>query len=374
MDFIPVKDIERHPGYDVKLPLPSFWNLIYFKNGEKKFRPEGIRMEKDLSLRRSKKLKIGIIVGTILCITLFHYLLQVNPLNHQIYGKFYYAPILLAALWFGFRGGLIASIAVDLLLIPHFFLDWGSSIGGLWGVMLEVPMLNLTGWVMGLLKDKEDVALAKVKRTYSFATHEMKNIGISIGGFVKLMKKKGNLPEDTTRFLSIIEKEAQRMERVTKGILHFSRDTILKKESTNMGEFLREVVSISQELARQKGVEFQGETQEDLPSLWLDSDGMKEVLINLVQNAIHATPPGGSIILRAFRNGGNVKIQIVDCGQGIPSGCLNKIFLPFFTTKPEGTGLGLAVSKKIVEAHGASIEVDSREGKGTQFSIQFPLS
>jgi two-component system sensor histidine kinase HydH len=334
-------------------------------------------------LRVSKKLKFSLILGTILGITLFHYSIGVNPLNHQIYGKFYYAPVIVAALWYGVKGGLVISIIVDLLLIPHFFINWGSHIGSLWGILLEIPTLNLTGLVAGYLRDremerrmelKEISYLSSLKGTYSFAAHEMKNIGISIHGFAKLIKRKAGPSEDVARYLGIIEKESQKIERLAKGMLRISKNAELKREKFNPKKFLEDVITITQELASGKGVEFQSEIEENLSPVWLDSDRMKEVLVNLTQNAIQATPSGGRVMLNASGNGENVKIQVTDTGNGIPPADLDKIFFPFFTTKPEGNGIGLAVSKEVVEAHGGKIEVNSKEGAGTEFTIILPIT
>ena len=127
-------------------------------------------------------------------------------------------------------------------------------------------------------------------------------------------------------------------------------------------------------MASGKGVEFQSEIEENLSPVWLDSDRMKEVLVNLSQNAIQATPSGGRVTLKASGNGENVKIQVTDTGKGIPPADLDKIFFPFFTTKPDGNGIGLAVSREVVEAHGGKIEVNSKEGVGTQFTIILPIT
>jgi two-component system sensor histidine kinase HydH len=333
-------------------------------------------------LRVSKELKFGLILGTILGITLFHYSIGVSPLNHQIYGKFYYAPVVVAALWFGIRGGIVTSIIIDLLLIPHFFISWGSHIVSLWGVLLEIPTLNLTGVVTGYLKDremerrrelKEINHLASVKGTFSFAAHEMKNIGISIHGFAKLIRRKVGPSEDVMKFLGIIEKESQRIERLSKEMLHISKSSELKREKFIPKKFLEDVITITQEMASEKGVEFRSEIEENLSPIWLDSDRMKEVLVNLTRNAIQATPSRGRVTLRASGNGENVKIQVSDTGDGIPPADLDKIFFPFFTTKPDGNGIGLAVCKEVVEAHGGKIEVDSKGGVGTLFTITLPV-
>jgi two-component system sensor histidine kinase HydH len=338
--------------------------------------------EKIVTGRYSRKIKIGLIGGAILGITVFHYTIGLNPLNHQLYGKFYYAPIIVAGLSFGLRGGLFSSVFVNLLLLPHFFMDWGNSIGGLWGILLEAPTFILVGLVTGYLSDREmqgRIELKKVAplvslgRTSSFVVHEMKNIGLVIGGVSRLIRRKAYVTEDGKQFLEIVERESQRMERLARDTLHFSCGPIVRKKKSKLDEFLTDIVLVSQEKAREKGIEFCFDIRGALPPLCLDSDKMKEVFVNLTENAIHATPPGGVVTLKALRDEQNVKIQITDTGTGIPPANLDKIFQPYFTTKPEGTGLGLVITKEIVEAHGGTIEVESREGIGSQFTIIFPV-
>lgn len=330
----------------------------------------------------SVKPKIGLISGILVGITLFHYSLGFTPFSHQIYGKFYYGPVILGALWFGVRGGVLTSIFIDVLLVLHFFLDWGANIGGVWGILLDVPPLNAAGLVIGYLADaerKRRVELRKVGHLVSLGercfhvAHEMKNIGIGIHGLASLVSRKAKLSEDVITFLRVIEKESQRIESIAKGVLCFAQNGVLNRERVDISEFLKDIVLISQEMARGKEVEFHSEIKEGLPPVWLDPDKMKEVLINITQNAVQATSPEGAVILRVSGNNGNVEIQISDTGKGISPGDIEKIFLPFFTTKTEGTGLGLAVSKRIVELHGATIEVDSQERNGTKFTINIPI-
>lgn len=322
------------------------------------------------------------ILAAILAITLFHYSAGINPFIHQVYGKLYLIPILLSALWFGLKGGLIVSILVDILLLPHFLMAWGSNAVAIWMVLLEAPALTLAGVIIGYLSDRGRegrLAEEKVKqfvsleKNYSFTAHEMKNIGIIIHGFARLLNRKTHLSGEATKYLGIIEEESLRMEKLAKGMLNSFQTPTLKRERLNLNEFLTGIIPLMEEAAREKRIEFHREVQEDLPPLCLDADRIKEVLINLGHNAIHATPPGGEVVLRVSENARLIKVQIMDTGRGIPPEDLSKIFLPFYTTKPNGNGLGLAISKKIIDAHGAMIRVDSQQGKGTEFTLLFPL-
>jgi signal transduction histidine kinase len=112
---------------------------------------------------------------------------------------------------------------------------------------------------------------------------------------------------------------------------------------------------------------------ENLPLLRIDAHQIQQVLINLVLNAIQAMEGGGVLTVRTFLgDGGRMGIEVKDTGVGISRSNLKKIFDPFFTTKSEGTGLGLSISLKILENHGATIDVESKEGKGSTFTIYFP--
>jgi two-component system sensor histidine kinase HydH len=335
------------------------------------------------SLAGPKKFQAGIVFSAILGITLFHYSIGINPFIHQVYGEFYFIPILLSALWFGLKGGILASVLVDVLLLPHFFIAWGSTALGLWSVLLEAPALNLAGLVIGYLSDRrwEGRKLAEERgeylvsmgKNYSFAAHEMKNIGIVIHGFASLLHRKSHLSGEATKYLGVIEEESLRLERMAKGLLNFLAPPVMKKERLDLNEFLKGVTLLAGEAGREKGIEFQSEIPEGLPCIWMDADMVKEVLFNLLRNAVQATPPGGRVILKVSESRTLVKFQIADTGKGIPAEEIKKIFLPFYTTKADGNGLGLALSKKIIAAHGAALDVESQVGKGTQFTLLFPL-
>jgi signal transduction histidine kinase len=123
------------------------------------------------------------------------------------------------------------------------------------------------------------------------------------------------------------------------------------------------------------GIQIVVERDENLPVVNGDPAQLNQVLVNVVVNAIQAMPDGGMLTIRTMRQKGWVSIIVADTGHGIREEDMDKIFLPFFTTKEvdEGTGLGLSVVYGIVNEHGGRIEVDSKEGQGSHFEIKFPL-
>ena len=121
-----------------------------------------------------------------------------------------------------------------------------------------------------------------------------------------------------------------------------------------------------------KPIELRIEVQEDLPLIMVDRHRIIQVLLNLIRNAVEAMPEGGTLTLRTRREPQAVCLDVCDTGHGIPPERLEAIFEAFVTTKPTGTGIGLALSKAIVADHGAEITVQSQVGKGSTFSVRFP--
>jgi two-component system NtrC family sensor kinase len=148
---------------------------------------------------------------------------------------------------------------------------------------------------------------------------------------------------------------------------------IFKKKILNINEVVAKSLAIIQGKSKKENITLVFEKEEGLPNLFIDAHQIQQVLINLIINAIQAMEKGGTLTIRTFSPAqGGVGIEIRDTGVGIPETHLKKIFDPFFTTKSEGTGLGLSISLKILENHGASLEVQSQEGKGSSFTIFFP--
>ena len=132
-------------------------------------------------------------------------------------------------------------------------------------------------------------------------------------------------------------------------------------------------IAVIADLTHERNVNILSEYSENLPLMCLDRLRMKQVLINLLINAIEASPDGETVTTRSFQNGGKLIIDVSDHGCGLPSVKKEEIFLPFFTTKERGTGLGLSIARKIIEAHEGSIEVLSNSKTGVTFRVMMPV-
>jgi signal transduction histidine kinase len=221
----------------------------------------------------------------------------------------------------------------------------------------------------------QSARLAAVGEMSAGIAHELNNPLTTVAGFAELILDE--LPEDFPQRpdLDLILRESVRARGVVRRLLDFSRQSESVREPAAMNEVVIDVLALVHHLARTSGVETVTELEKDLPQIYIDSNQMKQVLLNFVHNALQAMPTGGSLFLetaRKSRNGEDwITVTIRDTGEGIPEEYLGRIFEPFFTTKPtgSGTGLGLSISYGIISDHGGFIDVETAVGEGTCFTI-----
>jgi len=202
----------------------------------------------------------------------------------------------------------------------------------------------------------------------------MKTPLVAIAGFARQILKKTREDDPHRDKLDIIHREAQRLESMVKDMLDFARPLDLRLAPADVNQLLQESFEVAQDLAREQGVTMETQLGADIPLTPLDAGKMKQVLINLVINAIQASPEGETVMVRSALRERNITIEVVDRGGGIPPDQKENIFVPFFTTKKEGVGLGLSMVKNIVSAHHGSVEFfDNRNpSQGVTFRITLP--
>jgi len=224
--------------------------------------------------------------------------------------------------------------------------------------------------------------LASLGTLAAGVAHEINNplaiIGESAGWMMLLLKKKElvNMPlrESFEMALEKIERSKERARKITHQLLGFARKTDSVLKEVNLKELVEEVIQLAGGEAINKGIELIKEFKTEVTTIWSDPYQLRQVLINLVTNAIQATDSGGKVTISIEGTMDEVILTVRDTGQGIPKENLGRIFEPFFSTKPtgEGTGLGLSVSRGIIEKLGGKIEVDSRLGHGATFRVSVP--
>jgi signal transduction histidine kinase len=210
----------------------------------------------------------------------------------------------------------------------------------------------------------------------SSIAHEIKNPLISIQGFARRIGTTEDR-DKLEKYAKFIEEEADRLTQVLAKLLGFSRMDEPKKDVLSMNDIVDDtVLFMEHHLTRFKNVAMSVEKKPDLPMVHVDRIHVQQTMVNLLMNAAQAMPEGGRIQIRTGMNDQYVFIAITDTGIGIKDEDLDRIFEPFFTTKEKelGTGLGLSLCKRLIEANAGKIEVESKVGEGTTFTIMIPIN
>ncbi|OGW66560.1 MAG: hypothetical protein A3H49_06890 [Nitrospirae bacterium RIFCSPLOWO2_02_FULL_62_14] len=223
---------------------------------------------------------------------------------------------------------------------------------------------------------------AKIGEMSAGMAHEIRNPLGGMAGALQMLRKEPTIDEENARLMDIATREATRLNAIVTEFLRYSRPPDLNLKECD----LRELVDDTVALIRHDGHlrEVQAVTVhhgEHVPMIQVDPDKMKQVFWNLATNALQAMPTGGWVTISTAcrrvtsgkRSGDIVEVAVQDTGVGIKKEDLNKIFFPFFTTKQNGSGLGLATAQRIVDQHGGWIRVDSEEGKGARFAVCLPV-
>ncbi len=228
------------------------------------------------------------------------------------------------------------------------------------------------------LKDSRDrlVKTEKLSAVGEVATsvaHEIRNPLVSIGGFAQTVLGKMDEGDSRRQYLEIIVDEVRRLESILGEILNYARPVVPHFMESDLNEMIRQTMGMIRVETDEEAIDMKGNLVADLPKLWFDPDQMRQVLLNLLRNAVHSMTDGGAMTVSTKLQNDIVTIEIKDTGVGISEENLEKIFTAFFSTKPTGSGLGLTICSQIIHNHGGSIGVSSEEGKGSAFVISLPL-
>jgi signal transduction histidine kinase len=313
---------------------------------------------------------------------------------------------LTGAILLGYRGGIVALVgalgsyvALAAALIGHFLpgpsdqplepyqLEWSEAaypmLANSIGLALVTAMasylaerLRVTGGDLALAKRRAQEAeqLAVLGRLAAGLAHEIRNPLGSIAGSVELLKTSPALGADDKRLCDIVQREADRLNDLVGDMLELSRARPPQPETVDVAELAHEVVTLASRSGRGGDVEvvYRGL---DRAQVSVDPSQFRQVLWNLVRNAVQASSSGGTVTVRVDESTDDkLAIEVSDHGAGIPSDQLDRLFDAFYTTRTHGTGIGLAVVKRIVQDHGFVLEVESPPGDGATFRVLVPKS
>jgi signal transduction histidine kinase len=307
---------------------------------------------------------------------------------HAIHGRLCYIPIVMAASWFGLRGGLLTAGGISLLVLPYAFLSVTGA-HDLVGEIAEIVFYFAIAILIGLLFDREfrtrrkqQEAQLRAERSHQLSivgqiaagvAHEIKNPLASIKGAADILTDSDTTPEDREEFSEILRNEVRRIDGTVTEFLAFARpkETRLKRLdlSEAIGTSLRQIDSH----AAARGITVERDVRDDV-IIEGDPEKLHQMTLNLLLNAIQASGEGTAISVGlAESSRSRAVLTVTDTGAGIDRAVLDRVFDPFFTTKPEGTGLGLAVVREIVTGHNGSITINSEKDRGTTVTVGIPL-
>lgn len=331
---------------------------------------------------------------------------------HDIHRTLFLIPVMYSAIVFRVKGSIFSSIAFLCIILPRailfspypdplmrslLFVLVGMLIGLLVATQLNfiererlskkrlVTTYRKLSEYHKQLKDSQEQLIQAEKLTSlgqlaAQITHEINNPMASILAYTQLLSrqlKEGSASkENALNYLDKIEAETSHSSNLVNSLLDFARRSPPKRAEADINELLERALELIKYSTGLVNIEVEKNLSKDLPKLVIDAEQIRQVLVNLILNATQVMPSGGTLTLMTKKVGEEVIISVKDTGFGISKQNMRRLFEPFFTTKDDvqGVGLGLSVSYGIIKRHNGRIEVQSKEGKGTTFTIHLPLT
>lgn len=221
-------------------------------------------------------------------------------------------------------------------------------------------------------------AYAEIARLAGGLAHEIKNPLSTIRLNMELLGEDFREPQNQRERralakINLVERECQRLQDLLDDFLNFAKVRNLNLEPSNLNEQIERLLDFFRPKAAESGIEIVSYLASDLPTVLIDREVFHAALLNLVLNAQQAIEGGGQLVARTYATADGVALDLIDTGCGMDRDTCDKIFEAFFSTKSGGSGLGLPTTKKIIEAHGGAIFVQSEPGHGTQFTVKLPV-
>ncbi|HLH33687.1 MAG TPA: ATP-binding protein [Alloacidobacterium sp.] len=356
----------------------------------------------NLRSSRWKAIYIGILI-LLLAITIWLTPPRAVEL-HNILHHLNFLPFMIAGMIFGWRGAVWALLFATLVQTPTIVRHWTHWPMDAQDQVVELSIFGAAGIIAGFLSDRERIQRKRVEATKTelehvytelrqkidqmkkaerlsavgqlaaSLAHEIRNPLASISGAAGILKRGHASQENTDECLGILEKESQRLNKLLTNFLDFARPRLPRYQPVNPGTLIESVASIARHSAILRDVELVIEEAKNIPAVECDAEQLKQVLLNLIINAVQATEGPGTVQIRSFVRQNRLQIEICDEGSGIAPEQQEKIFDPFFTTKENGTGLGLAIAANIIEQHGGTLSGTNNPEKGMTFRLELPIT
>lgn len=204
--------------------------------------------------------------------------------------------------------------------------------------------------------------------------HEVRNPLAIVRATAQMLARRLGARDGAAEPLRIMTEEADRIDRLVGALLDYARPRPLERAGVDLAALVRQLAAAMAPLALQHGVALRAETPPAPLLIRADAEQLRQAVLNVALNAIQASPPGGAVLLACSAGRAAARIEVEDCGPGIPPAVRGRMFDPFFTTRDDGAGMGLAVVARIISEHGGGLEVAERPGGGARVSIRLPAA
>lgn len=334
-----------------------------------------------------------IVFAVVLFTLSLHYMILPMPgwMHHalhetDLHRRLCYIPIILGALWFGLRGGLLTAAAISIAVLPLALRFQGPLSSN--QDFVEICFYFSIGILAGILVDTKDRERAKKEqlehelasaermaalgRASAGIAHEVRTPLGSIQGAAEILSE--DYPEGHAHrpFFDILTEECQRLGRVVDDFLDLSRPISLDRDQIGVESLLENALSAVKSLAAEKRISLAISAPSAVGPALMDAHRIHQALVNMLRNAVQATRPEGSVDLCFRWEGSTAVFEVLDRGPGLDPGDEERIFEPFFTRRKDGTGLGLPLARQVATAHGGTLMASSRNGGGALFTLRIP--
>jgi signal transduction histidine kinase len=277
--------------------------------------------------------------------------------------RFYWIVTIIMTLKYVAYGFLFQStgVVVPVVLILFF---------GIFGFILLSRFISYVNGMVNLYEEsKQKEKLAVVGQMAASIAHEIRNPLSALKGFTQLQQERDG---STESYYPIMLNEIDRINLIVSDLLIIGKPNSSAKQAASIGEILKYVISIIEPQAVRQSVGIHVSIQDHVPLIHCDENQIKQVFINLVKNAVESMPDGGTVTIEVQYSHNEFVVGVTDEGEGIPQDKIAMLGEPFFTTKPNGTGLGLMVTKKIIEEHGGTLHIRNNPDKGAAIQVVLP--
>lgn len=354
---------------------------------------------------RSSRAKALLVVILVIALAVSNWMAPARAvILHNVLHHLNVLPFMLAGLFFGWRGALKTILLAGVLLAPSIHRHWHHAELDAQDQIVELSTFGLAALIAGLLADRERmqrkrVEMTKVELEHVYTelqqnidqlkkaerltaagqlsaslAHEIRNPLASISGAAGILARGQASAEARAECLEILIKESQRLNKLLSNFLDFARPRLPRLQPADPLELVQSVTALAQHTASRQGVMLQLQTEGQPREIECDPEQIKQLLLNLILNAIQATDGEATVVVRTLFTEEALCVDVCDRGRGIAPEDRDRIFDPFFTTKENGTGLGLAIAANIAGQHGGTLGCRPNAGGGCVFRLELPAA